>query len=95
MGRSHASDPTAGRLNKALKRRALEIAESAILGLLEPAPLTSCYVDELPRARSGIGRAARGGLVRYRKPVNRNAFLIACLDYTAARPEEHLMESGR
>jgi hypothetical protein len=91
MGRLHASDPTWGRLNKALKRTVLEIAESAILGTLEPEPLTSWYADELARARSGIGRAESGRLARCRKPVNRNAFLMACLNYTSARREEHLI----
>jgi len=91
MKRLHASDPTWGRLNEALKRRVLEIAESAILGLLEPAPLTSWYEDELARARSGLRRAQHGHLARYRKPVNRNAFLIACRDYTSVRCEEHLI----
>jgi hypothetical protein len=69
----------------------LEIAESAILGSLEPAPLTSCYADELVRAKLGIRRAGNGALARYRKPVNRNAFLIACRDCTSSRPEEHLI----
>jgi hypothetical protein len=91
MGRLHAFDPTWGRLNEALKRKVLEIAESAVLGWLEPEPLTGCYADELARAGSGIGRAESGRLARYRKTVNRNAFLIACLDYTSARREEHLI----
>ena len=91
MGRLHASDPTWGRLDETLKRKVLEIAQSAFLGCFEPGPLTGCYADERARARSGIGRAQGGRLARYRKPVNRNAFLIACLDYTSGRREEHLI----
>jgi hypothetical protein len=91
LGRLQASDPTWGRQKAALKRSILEIAESVILGSLEPEPLSSCYVDELARARSGIGRAKNGQLGRYRKAVNRNAFLMASLDHTSGRREEHLI----
>jgi len=91
MGLSNASGPTWGPLNEALRRSVLEIAETAVLGALEPAPITSCYADEFARAKLGIGRAESGRLARYRKPVNRNAFLIACRDYTLSRREEHLI----
>jgi hypothetical protein len=78
-------------LKDALGRLALEITESAVLGCLEPKPISSCYGDELPRARKAILRARDGKLARFRYQVNRNAFLIACRDYADEKPEEHLI----
>jgi hypothetical protein len=75
----------------AFGRALLEIAESAILGCLEPCPISSCYADELPRVRQAIARARDGRLARFRRQVNRNAFLLGCLDYAEGRPEEHLV----
>lgn len=73
-----------------LGRLALEIAESAILGCLEPKPISTCYEEELPRVRKAILRALDGKLARFRNQVNRNAFLLGCLDYADSKPEEHL-----
>lgn len=72
-------------------RFALEIAESAVLSCFEPKPISSWYDDELPRARQAILRARDGNLARFRNPVNRNAFLVACRDYADQKPEEHLI----
>lgn len=69
----------------------LEIGESAILGRVEPDPISSCNQDELPRIRKAILRARNGTLARFRDPVNRNAFLLGSLAYTDQRPEEHLL----
>jgi hypothetical protein len=70
-----------------------EIVESALLGLLEPAPLrfTARHEGEVPRVRGAIRRAVDGKLARLREPVNRNAFLLGCLDYTENEPLEHLL----
>lgn len=73
----------------ALARFTLEVAESALLGCLEPRPISSCYEEELPRVRRKILAARDGRLQRFRDPVNRNAFLIACRDYADNKPEEH------
>ena len=78
-------------LKRALGSLALEITESAVLGCFEPKPISSCYDDELPRARQAILRARNGKLARFRYQVNRNAFLIACRDYADEKPEEHLI----
>ena len=72
-------------------RLLLGITESAILGCLEPNPITSCYEDELPRVRRAILQARDGELARFRDQVNRNAFLYGCLDYTKKCQEEHLL----
>jgi hypothetical protein len=78
------------RLKEALTLKGVELAECLLLGWLEPQPLSSCYDDELQRARQGIHRAKDGDLARFRKFVNRNAFLLACGDYTEDRREEHV-----
>lgn len=75
----------------AFSRLLLKIAESALLGCLEPNPIASCYPHELPRVRGAILRARNGKLARFRGQVNRNAFLIGCRDYADDKPEEHLI----
>jgi hypothetical protein len=69
-----------------------EIAESAVLSLLEPAPLRFAPVHErdVRRIRAAIKRGADGTLARLR-PTNRNAFLLGCLDLTEHEPKEHLI----
>jgi len=71
----------------------IEIAETALISCLEPNPLsfTAAHEDDVPRVNGAIRRALNGQLARFREPVNRNAFLLACLDYTEKRPEEHLL----
>src|SRR5262249_11998687 len=76
---------------KAFGRLAIEITESAVLGCFEPKPISSCYDEELPRARQAILRGRNAKLARFRYQVNRNAFLLACRDYTDKKPEEHLI----
>jgi hypothetical protein len=78
-------------LKRAVRSLALEITESAALACFEPKPISSCYDDELPRARQAILRARDGKLAPFRYQVNRNAFLIACRDYADEKPEEHLI----
>jgi hypothetical protein len=69
-----------------------EIAESVLLGLLEPAPLrfTAQHERDVPRVRAAIRRASYGKLARL-QPVNRNPFLLGCLDFTELEPIEHLI----
>jgi hypothetical protein len=69
-----------------------EIGESALLGLLEPEPLrfTLQHERDVPRVRAAFGRARDGTLARLHPPVNRNAFLLGCLDATQKEPREHL-----
>ncbi len=38
------------------RRLVLEVAESAVLGCMEPDPISGCYEDELPRVRRAILR---------------------------------------
>lgn len=91
-GPTHATAATDWqRVKEALGRLAIEIAESALLSCLEPHPISSCYENELPRIRRKILVARDGKLARFRDPVTRNALLIACRDYAAEKPEEHLL----
>jgi len=78
-------------IQNAIGRLALEIAESTILSCLEPNPISACYAEELPRTRQAFLRARDGKLARFRYAVTRNAFLIACLEYTENKPEEHML----
>lgn len=80
-----------GRLIETLRSKGLEIAESAILASFEPCALSSCYEDELRRALRAFEGARDGELIRLRPFVNRNAFLIACGNYTENKREEHLV----
>jgi hypothetical protein len=79
------------RLKHAVSAKVLEIAESAVLGQFEPYPISSCYYDELPHVRRAISKGRSGQLVNFTGPVNRNAFLLGCLDYTQDKREEHLL----
>ena len=72
-------------------RLALEITESAILGCLEPNAISSWYDYELPRVRRKILEARDGKLARFRNEVNRNSFLIGCLQYADHKPQEHML----
>lgn len=76
---------------EALGSFAIEVTESAVLGCLEPNPISGCYDDELLRVRKAILRARDGKLARFRYQVNRNAFIIGCLEYADDKPEEHLL----
>jgi|SRR5208337_97310 len=78
-------------LKEAIGHFALEIAESALLGWLEPNPISSCYENELGRVRKAILRARDSKLARFRNRVTRNAFLLGCGEYTNGKAEEHLL----
>jgi hypothetical protein len=78
-------------IKRALGEFALEIAESALLGCLEPNPISGCYEEELGRVRKAILRARDGKLARFRDPVNRNAFLVGCDEYSDGKVEEHML----
>src|SRR5437016_686893 len=70
-----------------------EIAESALLGSLEPNPIrfNNRHEADVMRVRAKLAGARDGRLGRFRSPVNRNGFLLGCLDYTQLRAEEHLI----
>ena len=72
---------------------AKEITESALLASFEPNPVQFRPEHEydVPRVRVALRRAKDGKLARFRPPVNRNGFLLGCLDYTELRSEEHLI----
>lgn len=84
---NHARD----RLIEVLRSKGLEIAESAILASFEPCPLTSYYEDERRRALRALVREQPGEIIRLHPFINRNAFLIACGDYSERKRDEHLL----
>jgi hypothetical protein len=70
-----------------------EIGESFLLSALEPEPIRFKAMDKAGASLvcAAIRRADGYKLARFRSPLNRNAFLLGCLDYTENRPEEHLI----
>jgi hypothetical protein len=76
-----------------LKNSAIEIAESALLSAFEPNPIhfNARNENDVPRVRAALRRASDGRIARFRVPVNRNGFLLGCLDYTEFCSEEHLI----
>ena len=76
------------------QRLLAEVAESTLLNWVEPNSIQfgEEHEAEVPRVRAAIGRAAGGKkLARFRRLVNRNGFLLGCLDYTERRSVEHLI----
>lgn len=70
-----------------------EIAESLALGCLEPGPIRFARIHEgdVTRVRTAIRNAEDGKLTRFKTAVNRNNFLLGCLDYTEVAANEHLI----
>ena len=70
-----------------------KLIEAVILACVEPNPLTFRANDEedVSRVRAAIKRGLTSKGAVFRDPVNRNAFLLGCLDFTETLPEEHLI----
>ncbi len=70
-----------------------EVATSSIAALFDPHPIrwTAAHEREVPRVRRAIGTATDQEIARFRTPVNRNGFLLGCLDLTEPEPIEHLI----
>ena len=70
-----------------------KLIEAVILACVEPNPLTFRAHDEedVSRVRAAIKRGLTSKGAVFRDPVNRNAFLLGCLDFTETLPEEHLI----
>jgi hypothetical protein len=71
----------------------VEILETAVTSSFEPQPVQfkAEHEHEVPRVRARLTRTRDGNLGRFRPPVNRNGFLLGCLDYTELKGEEHLI----
>lgn len=78
---------------KSWQRFLIEVSESAVLSCLEPERIhfRREHENDVPRVRAAICRAKNGRLARFRPPMNRNGFLLACLDYTEHRENEYLV----
>ena len=75
------------------QRFLIEVSESAVLSCLEPEPIhfRREHENDVPRVRAAICRAKNGRLARFRPPMNRNGFLLGCLDYTEHRENEVIL----
>ena len=70
-----------------------KLIEAVFLASVEPNPITFRPSDEqdLRRVKTAIKKAVIPNGAAFRDPVNRNSFLLACLDFTEHLPEEHLI----
>ena len=70
-----------------------ELATAGIVSLFDPNPISWCdqHERDLRRIRPVIERATAETRAEFKKPVNRNSFLLACLDLTEHEPIEHLI----
>lgn len=68
------------------------VTTAAIISLFDPNPIiwTNQHEHDLRRARSVIERATEEITSVFKTPVNRNSFLLGCLDLTEKEPIEHL-----
>ncbi len=70
-----------------------ELATTAIVGFFDPSPIrwTAQHERDVRRVRRAIGNATDQAVTKFKAPVNRNGFLLACLDMTEHEPIEHLV----
>lgn len=70
-----------------------ELATTAIVGLFDPNPIgwTAQHERDVRRVRRAIGNATDQAVAKFKTPVNRNGFLLGCLDLTEHEPIEHLI----
>lgn len=70
-----------------------ELVTSGIMGFLDPTPITwtARHERDLPKIRPVLVRPSSDLPARFKKPVNRNSFLLACLDLTETEQVEHLI----
>jgi hypothetical protein len=70
-----------------------ELATTSIVGLFDPNPIgwTAQHERSVRRVRRAIGTATDQTLATFKTPVNRNGFLLGCLDLTEHEPIEHLI----
>lgn len=70
-----------------------DLVTSGIMGLFDPSPVTwtAQHERDLPKIRPILVRASSGVSAEFKKPINRNSFLLACLDLTEREQVEHLI----
>lgn len=78
-----------------LQRLAAEVVRNSLLAVFEPAVLqfTPMHEKDVARVAKAILRATKSDPAWFpeARPVNRNGFLLGCLDYTEDLLEEHLI----
>ena len=70
-----------------------ELATASIVGLFDPNPIgwTAQHEQDVRRVRRAIETATDQTTAKFKTPVNRNGFLLGCLDLTEHEPVEHLI----
>jgi hypothetical protein len=80
-------------MDPALQHFIHELATARIVALFDPNPInwTAQHERDVRRVRRAIGTATDQTLAKFKTPVNRNGFLLGCLDLTEHEPIEHLI----
>ena len=80
-------------MNPAIENLIRELTTTGIVGLFDPNPIgwTDQHERDVRRVRRAVGVATDQTLARFKTPVNRNGFLLGCLDLTEHEPIEHLI----
>ena len=80
-------------MNPGIQAVLREVATAGIVSLFDPKPITwsGQHERDLRRIRPVIERATAETSTEFKKPENRNSFLLACLDLTEHEPVEHLI----
>lgn len=70
-----------------------ELTTARIVALFDPNPIgwTAQHEQHVRRVRRAIGAATDRKVANFKTPVNRNGFLLGCLDLTEHEPIEHLI----
>ncbi len=70
-----------------------ELATASIVGLFDRNPIgwTAQHEKDVRRVRRAIESATDQTTAKFKTPVNRNGFLLGCLDLTEHEPVEHLI----
>jgi hypothetical protein len=70
-----------------------ELATASIVDLFDPNPIgwTAQHEQDVRRVRLAIETATDQTAAKFKTPVNRNGFLLGCLDLTEHEPVEHLI----
>lgn len=70
-----------------------ELATASIVALFDPNPInwTAQHERDVRRVRRAIQSATDQKVASFKTPVNRNGFLLGCLDFTEDEAIEHLI----
>jgi hypothetical protein len=80
-------------MDRRLQQFIHELATASIVSLFDPNPIgwTAQHEQDVRRVRRAIETATDQTTAKFKTPVNRNGFLLGCLDLTEREPVEHLI----